>query len=1418
MQDFFKETSLREKLQDQCDDLHRQVDRLHSTNTKLRKQLVEAQSAITEKDKDKGAVDTHSTGWDENKHNTIVNGMEKKFALETKLLEEQKQKLSEEKRVAQEKEAAESAKAAELQQVLNDLNVELERQGREWDAEKLQLAEQGAKIEALTEQVTTLKVERDNLSADLATANSTLESLQTKLSQLEQSHENQVNDRDQKIDSLTKTVDTLRTEVTAAEQRHNDASDEAKRSLENKSSETTKLVEELQAKVASLGQQHTDELRQRDEAIAAHEQAEREVRDDLAKLQQRADQATADLERERTAHTEDLTARIAEIQQSSQHELSAKESDISGHLKSIEHLQDQIATLQQGETDGARASQELTKQIQELKTAHDEALKLKTEQNEELVQQLESVTNQISSDAAEIKQLKDEADSLRKTVESLEQSSKQDTATHTTALENVQKELNEARKKAETNKADLESAKDRHRQDLRVLGEDHDAEIDSLRADLEGDAKKRLDQLQAKYDALVAEKNAALEGHEKSLADKIKHLDEAQKELSTLRESSGSTSQDLDEAVAKHRDVLEEKNALAEAHYTAQKQVADLEARLETLIQENATIADLQARVDAMTEDKKAASEALSASEESYNSLKAEVDALTKENALIADLQARIDATTDDKNAATEALAASEESFTNLKAELDALVKEKQSLQDDYIKADKTVNQAQDELRASLQDKQYLEDKYTELDKNFKDLKAQHSLLVDEKTLMEETHASTVEALKQNSESATKQTLSELQSRFDTLFEEKRASENSQAGELEDAEARCDTLVKQLADVESKLEESTTAQNTADKAQAEALEKALESQRHDIEQKYVALLEEVQADCTKLEQHLDAILAEKQSTLEQSEQLQKDLRHQIDSLKHELARKEELDSAGLAEVSKTYETLLADQVAADKKMHEAAMDELRHSLTHDHERAKEELYAELERLRDELTSKEKTDSDGLSEVTKKYESLLAEQAATDKRDHEAELALFKDSADTDLNETKDRYEALLAEKDSLKNEFERLKNEAQHETEMLRQELKARKESEVAELLETTNKYEALLAERTATDEAHNNTLAVLKETHKSEREQSISELQSQNRALQEQFAKLDKEHQRTLAELRRGLAADHSADADALRQQLELAQKEHSDATEHMVKAHERAISKLMVDMQNSSADAIDRLQKEHDAVEAQMETLKASHDKEMKACQNDSAAQHARYNELQARFDKVAVDFELSSEDVKRLQDTIEAIEAERDRAYKAATEAEDRIETFKGDVVRKHLARVEPLQKENTALMNKIDRLQDMLAAGDRIARAAASLGEKREMTTLAEGPEDEQHNSVSAESDALALKVPRTAPLLNGAAKDVVGTVSLSKINNDSRIFKAHELMEHQQLAAMQETLSQLSALNNDAMLESERTAQRLTERD
>ena len=62
-------------------------------------------------------------------------------------------------------------------------------------------------------------------------------------------------------------------------------------------------------------------------------------------------------------------------------------------------------------------------------------------------------------------------------------------------------------------------------------------------------------------------------------------------------------------------------------------------------------------------------------------------------------------------------------------------------------------------------------------------------------------------------------------------------------------------------------------------------------------------------------------------------------------------------------------------------------------------------------------------------------------------------------------------------------------------------------------------------------------------------------------------------------------------------------------------------------------------------------------------------------------------------------------------------------------------------------------------------------------------------------------------------VNGFPSDVVGTVSGPDI---SLLCRTEELIHRQQLAAMQETLNQLSELNNDAIAESSRTAQRLTE--
>jgi TolA-binding protein len=145
--------------------------------------------------------------------------------------------------------------------------------------------------------------------------------------------------------------------------------------------------------------------------------------------------------------------------------------------------------------------------------------------------------------------------------------------------------------------------------------------------------------------------------------------------------------------------------------------------------------------------------------------------------------------------------------------------------------------------------------------------------------------------------------------------------------------------------------------------------------------------------------------------------------------------------------------------------------------------------------------------------------------------------------------------------------------------------------------------------------------------------------------------------------------------------------------------------------------------------------------------------------YKDLLSRQDLAPADVDTQAQNTARLEETIREVKRERDTAIRAAEEAEDRIETMKGEVVRKHLARVEPLEKENAYLTDKIERLEAIIAAGDRIARAAATMGEKRNINTLTEEVEEDDEEDAVTSSSAQVAQVNGT-----GAPNDVVGTVS------------------------------------------------------
>ena len=220
--------------------------------------------------------------------------------------------------------------------------------------------------------------------------------------------------------------------------------------------------------------------------------------------------------------------KIEELQSSSQEKLRAKEEEVSGHLKSMDGLQEQIRALEQGSTDGAKVADDLQKQIEDLKQAHEAALKIKTDENEELVQQLDAYNDQLSADAKEIQELKDETEGLRKTIQTLEQVSQQDEGQHAAKIAKVQAELNEAKSKADSHKAELDAMHEKHQQNL--------------------------DELEAG--------RGTLKQHENDLADRSHEVEALKREISTMKETSDSATKDFATALAKHQQVEEDRAAL----------------------------------------------------------------------------------------------------------------------------------------------------------------------------------------------------------------------------------------------------------------------------------------------------------------------------------------------------------------------------------------------------------------------------------------------------------------------------------------------------------------------------------------------------------------------------------------------------------------------------------------------------------------------------------------------------------------------------------------------------------------------------------------------------------------------------------------------------------------------------------------
>lgn len=548
--------------------------------------------------------------------------------------------------------------------------------------------------------------------------------------------------------------------------------------------------------------------------------------------------------------------------------------------------------------------------------------------------------------------------------------------------------------------------------------------------------------------------------------------------------------------------------------------------------------------------------------------------------------------------------------------------------------------------------------------------------------------------------------------------------------------------------------------------------------------------------------HKDALEASKSQTESASKQLLDDLQAKYDTLLEEKTTMEdthlqtlralEADSeqstkSALAELQSKYDTLAQEKAAADLE-HSRTIATLKEEADTTSKQLLDELQAKYDKLQVDL----KTTSEALSNLQTRYEVVTQERGSDDEA-QKAEIQNLqsqRDDLSTRLAELEKSHadslakqlaieeshaKALETQHVEIEQKYAALLEIMQNDTERLEQERAAaiagrqtalnelaslKEQSGSSANAEIASKYEALLAEKTAADKEHEDAVALLKDSLKADYEQALSKLQSECDKLQRRIAETDQAHSDAMELLKEEFKAGHSNDMQALRQQLEAVQKQHRDLNEQktsMDQAHEEAIAELMAGMEASTSEALRELRKKYDDLSLELEEAHFNHSAALEAAKREAAQQRDIYWDSQLQ-EKLKADAAAESSNMLALGEKIRAIERERDEAIRAAEEAEDRIETMKGEVVRKHLARVEPLEKENLQLLDKIDRLEAMLAAGDRIARAAASLGEQRDMNTLAE-EEEEEDNGTGAVSGT-----QRHATNGTGAAKDVVGTVS------------------------------------------------------
>jgi hypothetical protein len=354
---------------------------------------------------------------------------------------------------------------------------------------------------------------------------------------------------------------------------------------------------------------------------------------------------------------------------------------------------------------------------------------------------------------------------------------------------------------------------------------------------------------------------------------------------------------------------------------------------------------------------------------------------------------------------------------------------------------------------------------------------------------------------------------------------------------------------------------------------------------------------------------------------------------------------------------------------------------------------------------------------------------------------------------------------------------------------LLREELKDDQSNDLtaiqAKLDEVQAQYEKLSEEKVAADRVHGEAVAELTEKMESISSEALKELQAKYDKAITREKDLEVKH----AEVLEGLDLEHVQVVQKLKEEHEQALsvgvklKEDVAASEEKVVALSKTLESTQRDLRASN--------QANERVGSALIAAKAQHAKEV----TELVHQHAQIKEddlanaerthrdyrahIEENLDRIAravgvpphqvvqdshevhelpivtslqEDVRLGPDDQFAnlggdLDSRVELIVEKHRKAMKEAEEAKARhlvvesereslareMEAMKGDVVRKHLAMIEPLEKENALLKEKVQRLDNILAAGDRVARAAATVGERRSIDTVEEDDEEDDESN-------------------------------------------------------------------------------------